>query len=179
MLRPKRRLWKIAGLGCLIVLITIGIWLGPLIYVGFKRGIIQNALSGTTMRKYHGDREDRLKAIRRALMLYEDSEGAFPPTAGWMDKVQTYIQAADMTSEESAKKLHDPAANGDGFGFALNDAVAGKYHGDIKDGDTVLVFTSQRTDRSAHGSPKTDAAKPPRDGENVGITLNGNIVHLP
>jgi hypothetical protein len=85
------------------------------------------------------------------------------------------LQTHNFNKGEGENKLKRPEedANSDEYGFALNRAVAGKYKGDIKDQQTILIFESVETMKNAVGDPKVDG-KP--GGE--GITLSGEIVKL-
>lgn len=131
-------------------------------------------------RTYNGDAKDNLKALYTALMFVHESDGQFPEAGKWMDAVKTRIQTGDMTAEEAQKKLIDPTLGGrpGAYGFAFNDACAGKYKDDIKDKKTILIFQSSDTKWDAHGDPAKLAPKPPRGPSSLGITLAGEIVSL-
>ena len=122
------------------------------------------------MRQYQGTSQDNLKAIRTALNLYHDNEERFPEGNGWMDAIEKQLKTNDLTPEEAAKKLRNPGKPTE-FGYALNEALAGKYKGDVAEGKTVLVFESTANKRNAVGNPKM--------AKGQGITLDGNIVKLP
>lgn len=151
-----------------IAAIGIGacIWLWPVIRAFMKIGIPE----GPEMRQYQGTIEGNLKAIRTALVLYHENEDHFPEAAGWMDAIEKQLKTNDLTVEEAAKKLRNPAKPSE-YGYAINDAVAGKFKGDIEKPETVLVFEVAPGARNAHGDPKT--------AKGQGITLNGSIVKLP
>ena len=132
------------------------------------------------MRTYHGDRIARLKAIRIALMQYQDSEGQFPDASGWMDAIVNRIQSDDMSASQSNRKLRDPSVlDKSAFGWGFNSALSNKYIGDVKNQKTtIMVYSSANTAKNASGNPSNSLANPPRDGENLGITVSGNIVKL-
>ena len=153
--------WILLGVGLLVL--VAGVWLWPVLRVLMSKGLPQ----GPEMRKYEGTSADNLKAIRTALMLYHDNEDKFPEANGWMDAIEKQLKTNDLTPEEAAKKLKNPATGE--FGYAINDAAAGKYKGDLKDPKMVLVYESSGG-RNQHGTPI--AAK------GQAIQLDGNLVRL-
>jgi len=158
----------LGGLG--VVVVGLGIWLWPVVRAFIKVGLPE----GPEMRKYEGTSQDNLKAIRTALLLYHDNEDHFPEAAGWMDAIEGQLKTNDLTPEEARKKLRNPKLSNAGsndFGYAINDAVAGKYKGDVKDAKTVLVFESDDRKRNAHGLPEGKKGQ--------AITLDGTVVQLP
>lgn len=165
--------------GVMVVVFAVAaIWIGPVILDFYNSGILGSQLSGKKMREYQGTSMDNLKALHTALMLYHDSEGQFPDSAGWMDAIKDRIKAGDMTQEEADKKFVNPSLGKAGeFGYAMNDACSKKYKDDIKDpSKTPLLFDSSSTGRNAHGSPSSLLPKPPRPGGNLGISVDGSIV---
>lgn len=141
--------------------------LAGLAYAGFRFGpdLITAQRNGFFERvekvEYTGTTKDNLKAIHTALMLYHESEGAFPPAEGWMDAIMTRLNTADLKPGEAEKKLRDPSLAEGEYGFALNRAAAGKYKDDIPGGATaVLIFASTAKGRSASGDPTKDARGP-------------------
>ncbi len=160
----------------LVGIVGAGLWVGPTLRDLYRGGFFNSV--GT--RQYKGTLDENLKAIRTALMLYHDSEGQFPNSAGWMDAIRTRIRTDDLSGAEAEKKLMDPAYGGkpNVYGFAMNDAASGKYKDDIKDKKAPLIFESQSTARNAHGDPKKDAPNPPHRGGDYGITVDGVIVKL-
>lgn len=179
--------------GC--VGVFIGIVIALLLFAGPWIKLIRGAkelgvLDPQEMRIYQGTAEDNLHAIQVALMQYHDSEGAFPPAADWMDKISPYLKTADLTEEDSQKKLRNPLvteANPLGFGFAYNDEVAGKFVSNSDDGQkdphsvdggTVLVFDSSDLTKNAHGNPVQLAPNPERGGKNIGVTVGGKVAGL-
>lgn len=165
---------KIAfGFGAVIV--GLGVWLGPTLFD--LKEYVAVAVSPQEMREYEATNLDNLKAIYTALKLHEESEGVFPDGEGWMDAIQNRVQASDMTEEEAAKKLRDPmrSKGPDEYGYALNDAAAGKYHEDVPDPSTTpLVFLSKELKRNAHGDPETDGADP--GSRAFGIAVDGTVL---
>ena len=172
--KRRRRGCKIALAIFGVVVLVLGVWLGPLIYDGFKSGLIQSLFAGDPNRKYEGTTTENLKAMRTALMLYHDSEGQFPRADGWMDAIsQRLLQTADLADKEGEKKMIRPALLGNPgqFGYSLSDAASGRYKGDIKDPKTPLIFESADTKRNAHGDP---AKSKMRGG--YAIAVDGTII---
>jgi len=170
-----------------VVLFVVGVFVGVLAYLGYRFGPVLKdlwdagyieGLSEVEQREYQGTSRQNLEAIYVALMLYHDSEGAFPPAETWMDLTKLRLKTRDLSEEESLKKLKNPLLKSDGeWGYALNDAVAGKYKDDIKDPDTtLLVFDSSSTGWNAHGSPEKLSPKPSRLGGNLGVTVSGKTI---
>lgn len=143
------------------------------------REAVSDALSETEKRKYNATTEANLKAIYTALMMYHDSEGAFPRAEGWMDAIQGRIVTSDMEGSEAQKKLISPALQGQPgqFGYAMNDKASGKYKDDL-DPKMPLVFDSSDTAKNAHGDPKALAPNPPRAEKNVAIAVDGTVKEL-
>lgn len=163
-----RSRWILAAVA--IIGVAACIWLWPAIRAVMKIGLP----NGPEMHKYEGTNRDNLNAIRLALVLYHENEDRFPDASGWMDAIEKQIKTNDLTPEEAAKKLHNPNVKSpgpDAYGYAINDAVAGKYRGDIKDQKTVMVYETDDLARNAHGDPK----KAPRG---TGIALDGTILNL-
>ena len=118
----------------------------------WQNGILSAVISGEDpMRAYNATRSGNLKALYTALMLYHDSEDRFPSAEGWMDAIDPRLKANDLSHEEANKKLHRPGFRG--YGYALNDAVAGKYKGDLKDPQIPLIFETADPRRNSHGLP--------------------------
>jgi len=166
---------KKIGIGFGVVLVGLGVWLGPTLFD--LKDYVATAVTPQKMREYEATNLDNLKAIYTALTLFEESEGKFPEAEGWLDAIENRIRASDMTEEEAAKKLRDPARSkgADEYGYALNDAVAGKYHDDIADpSKTPLVFLSTDMKRNAHGDPVKDGADPGTRA--FGIAVDGTVL---
>jgi len=172
-----------------VLLFVVGVFAGVLGYLGIRFGpaLIDFVNAGwiggvkeVEQREYHGSSLENLKAIHTALMLYHDSEGAFPPAATWMDVTKLRLKTRDLSEEESMKKLKNPLlSNPKEWGYAINDAAAGKYKDDIAEPDkTPLVFDSSDTGWNAHGDPEKLAPKPPRPGGNLGVTISGQALTL-
>jgi hypothetical protein len=165
----------------LLALIGIGYaeyMVGYTVRLFLAKGIIRTV--GDKDRTYSGDNRANLKALYTAMMLQHDSEDAFPPADKWMDALKSRITTGDMQPSEAMKKFIDPSLAGrpKSFGYAMNDAVAGKYKGDVPDPDkTLLLFMSSDTSWNAHGEPKRLLPEPPRD-ENLGITVSGDLVRI-
>ncbi len=171
------------GCGAVFVVLFAVLWFtGTLrdIRTLFSHGFAQAYLSPDDERKYNASTETNLKAMYTALMMYHESEGAFPLAANWMDALKNYGAASDLAKGESEKKFISPALASKvaQFGYALNDAAAGKYKGDLKDPKTPLIFDSSDTARNAHGDPKHLLPAPNRPGGNRGIAVDGSILKL-
>lgn len=124
---------------------------------------------------------DNLKAMHMAMMLYHESEGAFPDSSGWMEAVEPRIQVNDMTKSENFKKMISPEflKEKGKYGYAMNDAASQKYKDDISEPDTTpLIFDSSDLARNAHGTPETLLPSPPRNGRNQGVSISGQILKL-
>jgi hypothetical protein len=183
-----------ASKGKILKRLTVGC--GSLVVIGFamlfftrtgkdirnlwSHGFADAYLSADDERKYNASAEANLKAMYTALMMYHESEGAFPPANRWMDALKNYGAASDLAKGESEKKFVSPSLAGrtGAFGYAINEAVAGKYKGDIKDPKTPFIFDSTDTARNAHGDPKRLMPSPPRPGGNRAIAVDGTIVKL-
>jgi len=153
-----------------VLALGLCIWLWPVVRALMKVGLPGEA----EMRQYEASNANNLRAIHTALMLYHENEDRFPDGAGWMDAISGLIRANDMTEEEAAKKLRDPRLKGQGYGYALNEAAAGKYKADAGPPSTPLVFNSSDSKRNAHGDPAK--LKPTQGGQ--AITIEGQIVPL-
>jgi hypothetical protein len=164
-------------IGCLTVavLAVLGFcWFyGPLLLALYNKGFLDSLVRHDDTTKYIGTSTDNLKFLRTALMGYQESEGQFPQASGWMEAIQNRLGTDKLKKGEGMKKLVAPEFLGqDGkYGYALNDAVAGKYDGDLKDRNTLMIFESTTTERNAHGDP----AKLRKAG-GIAITLDGQIV---
>jgi hypothetical protein len=177
---PRTAKTILKGIGCLAALVIAWqayLWV-PVLWDLWRAGYGQTE----AQHGYSATNQDNLRALHTALMRYHESEEKFPPADKWMDAIEPYLYTEDLKKGEEQKKLVHPMfwpPNGRDFGYALNDACAGKYKDDIKDPDnTPLVFDSKDTSRNAHGDPKKLAPAPPREGGNLGITVGGKIVPI-
>lgn len=161
-------------LGCLVVFMIAaafcwwfygGIikYLGPMLYRQMT----------DRKKEYTGTSIDNLKAMRNALMSYEESEGQFPEAGGWMTAIEKRIVTDDLKSGEAEKKLILPEFVGQPgkFGYAFNDAASAKYHGDVKDPKTPLVFESVSDGKNAHGDPVRE-----RKTHGLAIAVDGTVL---
>ena len=171
--------------GCLLVFVLVlvgaGVFYGPVIRDLMSNGFLQSLLSGENMRKYSGTSMENLKALSTAMKLYQESEGQFPESAGWMDALEDRVKSHNMTQEEADKKFHDPTLGKkpDVYGYAMNDLLSKMYIGDVKDpSKTPLLFDSKDTSRNAHGSPEKLLPKPARPGGNIGVAADGHALKL-
>lgn len=159
-----------------LILILLGLAFAGWFYGPLAYGLWQKGFFGKTSdaHRYEGTSIDNLKFIRTALLGYEDSEGQFPAAGGWMDAIQNRLGTDDLKAGEAAKKLVRPDFYGQQgkYGYAFNQALAGKYRGDIKDQRTPMVFESASSERNAHGDP-VRLRKP----GGLAVTVGGDILH--
>jgi len=169
---PKKR-----RKGCLVVLgvlalafICAAIFYGPTLWDLYKT--YGDALFKPEKQKYSATSESNLQALFQGLRLHHDSEGQFPNADRWMDDIENRLKSNNLAKGEAEKKLIRPDLLGQAgkFGYAMNDAVSGKYSGDVsKPGETILIYESKQNGRNAHGDPTND-----RDG--LAITVDGTIL---
>lgn len=163
--------------GCLAVFVlalAFGIWFyGPLVKLAYHLWQRGDFAPPSAQHEYEGTNTDNLKFLRTALLSYEESEGQFPSAGGWMDAIQNRLNTDDLKKGEAVKKFVAPAYVGQPgrFGYAFNDALSGKYMGDIKDQKTPMLFESTATERNAHGDP----AKLRKPG-GLAIGLDGTVL---
>ena len=180
-----RRRFRRVGIGCLTLVVAA---FGYLYFTGgisvirnlISHGFLDEYISPEQARKYTAGNEANLKALYTAISNYHESEGQFPKADKWMDAIKSYGAASDLAKGEADKKFVSPTLAGkpNQFGYAINDAVAGKYKGDIKDPKTPLIFDSIDTSRNAHGDPKKLLPSPPRPGGNLAVAVDGTILKL-
>ncbi len=136
-------------------------------------GAVQSVLAKPPRRTYDASNSDaNLKALSTAIKLYHDSEGAYPKADAWMDDIEPRLILNDLPKKEADKKLVRPDVAEGKYGYAINDAAAGKYRDDLKKG-TILLFESAATGRNAHGDPKKDGKPGGR-----ALTIEGDLVSL-
>jgi len=119
--------------------------------------------------------EKNLHVLYTGIMHVHDSDGTFPKSPTWMDKVITRVRTETLKKGAEKEKFVDPAAGGKSgeYGFAMNDVASGKYIDDIKDKKTPLIFQSTDSTWNAHGDP----AKIGRKG-GIGVAVDGSVVKL-
>jgi hypothetical protein len=166
----KRIIWAIV-----VVLLVAALWTPVRVIIDLLPAIPE----ARVMQQYNAGNEQNLKALRTALMEFHDSEGQFPAGASWMDNIKSRTRVDNMTQQETNKKFVNPLypSKPTVFGYAINDAAAGKYKGDLKPG-TILVFDSSDTAWNAHGDPAKLKPKSPYPGGLKAITVDGSIVKL-
>lgn len=182
--KPQRKRW---GFGKKLLLGVVLAILVAACFPGVRqtvRGVYdlwqKGAFKSAQKKDYSGTNIENLTALHTALKLFHDSEGQFPDTADWMDAIEPRLKTY-IYGESAMKKLVRPdLLEEEGqYGYALNDACAGKYIDDIPNpDDTPLVFVSTDTGKNAHGDPKTLLPNPPLGGGNVGISVSGKILKL-
>lgn len=160
-----------------IVLAVIGValavlcwWLSPIIRALFEVGLPTK----TQQRVYEATSIENLQAIRTALLLYHDNEGQFPAADGWMEGIRPMLKTHDLSFDEAAKKLINPAISdlqpGE-HGYAMNAEASDAFRGDLKE-TTILIYESPADrKRNASGDPQNSKG-------NHGITLDGNVVTI-
>lgn len=169
----KGRKWAI---GCITPIVIVGV-----LAVAFPEQrkavltaikIYQEQAADSKTHDYSGNSIENLRRMRTAMLLYSDSEDHFPEGNGWMDAIDTRLQTADLNKGEAEKKLVRPDLLGQSglYGYAMNDACAGKFKGDIKDPNlTPLIFESSETGKNAHGDPA-------KIRKGIAITVDGTII---
>ena len=169
----KKKVKRGCAVAFILVLGFLLVWYGPLALGLYRQGFFDDMLHPQEQKRYEGTSIDNLKAMHTALLGFEDSEGQFPEGAKWMDAISNRLQTNDLKPGEGLRKLVHPRNAGQPakYGYAYNDAVAGKYHGDIKDPKTIVVFESEGTEKNLHGDP----AKLRKPG-GLAITLSGEIL---
>lgn len=172
----RKKVVKVVGLVLLGGLGYVGWRFGPAAFDLWKGGYLFNEVE---MREYLGTSKENLKALHTALMLYHDSEDAFPPADAWMDRITPYLRTGDLPAEEAKKKFRNPLIRPSGeavYGYAMNVAFDSKHKDDVEDADRLpLVFDSRETGWNAHGDPAALAPKPPRPGGNLEVTAGGEV----
>lgn len=159
-----------------LVAMVVAAWAGYLAFDAYRTASKLGFLEKREERTYIGSTDENLKALATALNAVQESDGQYPAGDKWMDAIMPRIQPDDMKKEEADKKLQDPAAKPGTYGFALNDAVAGKYKGDIKNPDTTpLLFQTTLSGKNQHGDPSKVADKAPR---NHAISISGKLITL-
>lgn len=177
----KKKRIKLGCIGLALgATVAFGVWAYKPLMGARALGLFEK----TEMRNYEGGTMDNLRAIHTAMSLYHESEGYLPPGEIWMDAIFIYMKSADLSEEETEKKLRDPSLGddeADAYGFAMNGAVAGKFYledgsdpgdpeGVADPGQTVLVFTSTEKQKNAYGDPGQIASE-----NAVGVTVDGTV----
>lgn len=125
--------------------------------------------------KYQAGRTNNLKAIHKALMQAQESDGQFPPADHWMEVALIRLKTSDITENEAKDKLRRPGGNPSDFGYAINSTFAGKSMDQVRVAKSaILVFESLSVGFNASGSPEKDGLK-----SGKGITFEGEVVDLP
>ena len=139
------------------------------------RWCIRFAVRGRSSLTWTPGTEVNLKALYTGMMLQHDSDGQFPQGTGWMDQIIKRVRNETLKAGAEKEKFIDPAAGGKPgeYGFAMNDAAAGKYKDDIKDKAMPLIFETTETQWNAHGDPAKIGRK-----NGIGISVDGKIVRL-
>lgn len=151
----------------LVLVIGGGIFYGPAIVDLFP--VVRALLEKPKETKYAGSVDLNLQELHKAILLTHENEGQFPEADKWMDQVKPSIRTNEMKEEEAIKKFLDPTQeNGH---FALNEAVSGKYKGDLN-AKTPLLFQVASGAWNAH-APVASAIKGSR-----AIAIDGTLLNL-
>jgi hypothetical protein len=124
--------------------------------------IVSGGLGGTTLDQARA----RLKALTEAFPIYlADKDDGAPTANHWMDGLAAYTDDANF---------HAPGMTGAAYGFAFNEAVAGKHLSDFPDRSIIpLFFDSTNTARNATAAIDTMPVPGRYDGTNVISYLDG------
>ncbi len=154
-----------------LLIIGAGIWAYPTL-----RDIWSLVPKNKPKQGWTPDTEKNLKVLYTGMKLQHDSDGQFPKSTDWMDKIINRVKTENLKAGAEKEKFVDPAAGGKPgeYGFAMNDAASEKYIDDLKDKKMPLVFQSTDSSWNAHGDP----AKIGRPG-GIGIAVDGSTVKLP
>ena len=165
----KKTLLTIIGV-ILVLIIGVGVWAWPTI-----RNLASLLPSSEKKQGWTPDTVVNLKALYTGMMLQHDSDGQFPKSDQWMDKIIIRVRTETLKKGAEKEKFVDPAAGEQpgAYGFAMNDAASEKYKEEIKDKKMPIIFQSTDTSWNAHGDP----AKIGRKG-GIGIALDGSQVKL-
>lgn len=163
----RKKVLRGIGLVLLVLVLGVGLWAGPTLVSVWRAGFFERI----EPEEFRVSRENNLRALHTALILYHDSEGQFPAGNGWMEAIRPRLARNGLSMEEAQIKLIRPdlAGNANQYGYALNEAAIAKYKDDIPGDDPVLVFESETTERDAVGKPEPSP-------ERWGITVSGQIV---
>jgi len=93
-----------------------------------------------------------------ALDLFHRSEERFPEAETWMDDIANRLRTTNMSESDAAKKLRRPNLT-EGYGYAINPEVAGRFRDDLQNPNAILIFESSLTGRNASEpvNPNPDA----------------------
>lgn len=178
----RRKRIKIALAIVAAVFLGLAIWLGPVIRAAFKSGIAQDLISPPPKVEYEAGVVENLEAIHTAMMQYHDSEGEFPPADQWMDLLVLRLRTADLKEGEEYRKLQNPKVlhmGTDVWGYAYNLNVQNMYKDDVVGGeDQILVFETGELAYGVSGDPAQDAIPIEGAGENLAVTVGGEILPL-
>lgn len=165
----RRTVLTILGV-IVLLLVGVGIWAWPTL-----RNLASLLPSNEKKQGWTPSTVKNLNALYTGMMLQHESDGQFPKSDEWMDKIIIRVRTETLKKGAEKEKFVDPAAGGaDGtYGFAMNDAASEKYKDDIKDKKMPLIFQSTDTAWNAHGDP----AKIGRKG-GIGIAVDGSQVRL-
>ncbi len=169
-----RRIRKILLWLLLLALILAGVWLFPLLQLGWTYLV---ALRSASEQRAYAPSSclDNLKQLGSAFALYLDAEGAYPPAERWMDEISRYFRAGDLPPEEQEKKLRCPDVPYDpnAYGYAFFRSLSGKGVDEIPHPERqVVVFDSANLSRNASDDLES-LPNPPRRGANNALYADG------
>ncbi|MCL6623135.1 MAG: hypothetical protein K6T17_00780 [Fimbriimonadales bacterium] len=158
----------------LLVLVLAGIWLFPVLKLGWT--YLSALRTASEQRVYTpGACLDNLKQLGSAFALYLEAEGAYPPAEKWMDEISRYLRAGDLPKEEQEKKLRCPDLPYDPntYGYAFFRSLSGKWKDEIPEPENqVVVFDSTNLSRNANDDLES-VPDPPRPGGNNALYADG------
>ncbi|MCH8275609.1 MAG: hypothetical protein IH851_12555 [Armatimonadetes bacterium] len=169
-MRKRKRVWKLVGCGVLLAALLI--WLGPLV------PLIPKWLEAGKKRNYEpGACLDNLKELSAGLMLYLESNDAYPPADRWMDEISLFLHAGDLSEEDQQKKLRCPDLEyaEDVYGYAFNSELSSVWAHEVEDpAETPVIYDSDNLERNA-SDPFTSLPEEPRAGGNNAIWADGSV----
>lgn len=145
----------------------LAFWVYPTVRDLRNAGFLDRPLKN----RYVAGREENLRAIRAALLVYHDSEEAFPTREGWVAALTPRLRTADLSEADVLRKITRPdQAWGPGKGYAIPTTVAGRYRGDLKGPDPVILFETEGPDGGGEAEFRSGL------GRNA-ITLKGRVLN--
>ena len=170
--RGGAKKWVLGSLGVVVLIIAgLAIWAGPTI-----KDLMPFIFPPDVKKQgWTPDTEKNLQVLYTAMKAAHDSDGTFPKSSEWMDKVIIRVRTENLKKGAEKEKFVDPAAGGGPgeYGFAMNDAASEKYIDDLKDKQMPLIFQSTDTAWNAHGDPAKIGRK-----HGIGVSVEGKIVRL-
>lgn len=175
----KRRRKRIILLAGGLIVAALVVWLWPFLpkipalldlYVFKKQRVYVGATSA-----------QNLAEMSKALSLYIESEGAYPPKEEWMDRLLLFMRADDMAKEEQLKKFMAPDSTNGEFGYAFYGELSGKWAWEIENpAATPVIYDSSKQERNAYDVRAFESLpSPPRNSENMALWADGSVSAAP